>query len=84
MILPGPDAIPPGTAPGGIVFHVYAVPSCRLVARSVVTPGDDVEREAGRAVEEAADAAGDEAFCLVAYDGDHGGRVSITAALWGD
>ena len=77
-IRPGPPSIAPGQCPGGVVIHVYAVPSGVLVATSAIHPGDDVaafaERDAATYDALMADAA-----CLVGYDGDTGERYPVEA-----
>jgi hypothetical protein len=78
FIRPGPAAILPGLCPGGVVVHVYAVPSGELVSVSRMHPLDDVAATAER------DAATFDAFmaaaaCLVAYDGDTGERMGADA-----
>jgi hypothetical protein len=92
IVRPGPPCIDPGLAPGGVVIHVYAVPTGRhlrsrhLSADDIVNGeqhGDDVvascaQVDATAAVE---DLRADESFtCLVAYDGDTGER--FTPAAW--
>lgn len=77
VVRPGPSFIPAGEAPGGMVFHVYAVPSDLLLTMSCITPGDDVEAEAERAgalICELLDNAS-WATCVVAFDGDTGYRL---------
>jgi hypothetical protein len=71
VIRPGPQSITPGICPGGVVIHVYAVPSQVLLLSQRIGPRDDVYAAAERAA--AVDAA---AVCLVAYDGDTGERYS--------
>lgn len=76
-IRPGPASIPPDEMPGGVVIHVYSVPTCRLLLTRHAHDRDDVERHA------ADDAAQTDAMlwpddvgvCLVAYDGDTGERM---------
>lgn len=78
-IRPGPLSIDPGQCPGGVVVHVYAVPSGALVSVSRIHPLDDIAATAER------DAATYDAFvasdaaCLVAYDGDTGQRFDRAA-----
>jgi len=83
---PGPPFIDEARAPGGVVLHVYAVPSGRLlVTRHLVGEllerGEDVDRLAELDVDEAGRLCNvDEyALCLVAYDGDTGERLHIGA-----
>lgn len=79
---PGPPSISPSSAPGGVVVHVYSVPSERLLLVQLIGPGDDVDHAAtvaaGQAMtlaqlEHEPDADG---LCLVAYDGDDGSRMA--------
>ena len=83
MIRPGPPTLDPGAAPGGVVIHVYGVPSGHLLTCSAVTNLAHVEAiaraDAARA-ESLADP-DDDGLCLVAYDGDTGARY--TAEDWG-
>ena len=82
MIRPGPDALPAGLCPGGVIVHVYAVPSCRLLVERELTHADTVD-VAARADSilawTLADQLDADAVCLVAYDGDTGARMT-----WGD
>jgi hypothetical protein len=78
---PGPARILPDQAPGGVVVHVYAIPTEELLTTSVIP----LERLAvAGAVERAAEAAAEVAAqratstCLVAYDGDSGERMPWT------
>jgi len=45
---PGPLAIPPGEAVGGVVLHIYDVVGV-LLSTSHLKPGDDIEAAAARA-----------------------------------
>jgi hypothetical protein len=69
VIRPGPDAIAPGLAPGGVVFHTYDLAGRYLDSQAVTTAptgeGDvmSVDPDAGPVV-------------LVVYDGDTGIRFS--------
>ena len=79
MIRPGPASIEPGTHPGGVVIHVYEVPSQRLLAVSNAR-GTDAELRVialadADAVERRIDVAAD-GVCLVAFDGDTGERMT--------
>jgi hypothetical protein len=71
VIRPGPDAIAPGLAPGGLVFHAYDLAGGYLNSHAVTTaPSGDadvmsVDPDAGPVV-------------LVVYDGDTGIRFSPT------
>lgn len=80
MVRPGPPAILPGTAPDGVVIHVYAVPSEQLLIVQTVQPGQSVEKLAEAAAELAwsrlhAEQPEADGVCLVAYDGDDGQRM---------
>ena len=78
FVQPGPRAIGPLSCPGGVVIHVYGVPSGELLSVSdadslhmaAYQAGLDHERAAARLPET------DEGFCLVAFDGDTGHRFS--------
>jgi hypothetical protein len=76
VIGPVPDRVMPGSAPGGIVMHVYGTVSGRLLAEDWLAPGADVEALArvsiNRAIE-VGDVADD--FLLVCFDGDSGERM---------
>lgn len=83
MIRPGPPALPAGVFPGGVVFHVYSVPSCVLLLTQNVAVTDDVEAAATHAAEQCGMTQTDEwptweggGVCLVAFDGDTGKRYS--------
>jgi hypothetical protein len=82
MIRPGPASIEPGAAPGGVVIHVYAVPSARLLIESHATTLADAAYRAGLDADDvtAQLRADDAGVCLVAYDGDTGARY--TAEQW--
>jgi hypothetical protein len=77
IVRPGPASIPADAWPGGVVIHIYAVPSSRLVLVSKLADLVDVDARA----EADADAAvarlhpGERDICLVAYDGDTGERI---------
>lgn len=73
---PGPPRLPPGQAPGGVVFRIYNRAGTVLVER-VLRPGDDTAESAGAdviATLEALPAEGESSICLVCYDGDTGLR----------
>jgi hypothetical protein len=82
---PGPPAIDPDLAPGGIVFHAYAVPTERLLNIRHISQSD-VERDGWDLVRQAAIDDADNAalelrvdelaVCLVMYDGDTGERIA--------
>ena len=82
LIQPGPQAIGPLSCPGGVVIHVYGVPSGTLLTVShadslhmaAYNAGLDGERAEARLP------ATDHAFCLVGFDGDTGRR--FTADEW--
>lgn len=73
---PGPPTIDPNTAPGGVVIHVYAVPTSRLLHTSTATTIAEAAWRAGLDADAAIAALvdGEDALCLVAYDGDTGNR----------
>lgn len=75
---PGPQQIEPRSCPGGVVIHVYGVPSGKLLSEST---GDSLQWAAFRAGADHDVAAAnlpttDEGFCLVAFDGDSGRRFT--------
>lgn len=78
MIRPGPPAILPASAPGGVVIHVYSVPAADLLLVQHFPFGAPVDK----AAESAADYVlgriepGQVGTCLVAYDGDSGERMA--------
>lgn len=74
---PGPRSIPPDEMPGGVVIHVYSVPTCRLLLTRHAHDRDDVERHAEADAAQTADMLwpDDAGVCLVAYDGDTGERM---------
>jgi len=82
MILPGPSEIEPGQCPGGVVVHVYGVPSGTLLNTSMAATEPMAAYNAGADYREAERNLpdGDVAFCLVAYNGDDGHR--FTAVDW--
>lgn len=76
-----------GANPGGVIFHVYEVPSGRLLHVSAVAPGtpDAIAQTAEADALAALDLTGAE-VCLVAYDGDTGHRYTaweMAAVLMG-
>lgn len=82
MIRPGPPAIDPGGAPGGIVFHVYDLAGVLLLTRRV---GSQMGAELERLADLDADtAAGHGDVVLVCYDGDTGERVIPPGYYAGD
>jgi hypothetical protein len=79
-VRPGPPTIDAGRCPGGVVFHVYAVPTERLLLTRYATDSitaADIEADADAAT--LALRADEHAVCLVAYDGDDGGRFPTWA-----
>jgi hypothetical protein len=74
VIRPGPLSLPPGQCPGGVVIHVYSVPSCVLLLTQHVPVTANVEHAAVAAGERVANVPTD--VCLVAFDGDSGERYS--------
>lgn len=76
MVNMGPPSITPGEYPGGIILHIYT--EARLVHRTAVREGDDIETIARRdadATLAALAAEGTDHIWLVAYDGDTGERM---------
>jgi hypothetical protein len=78
-VRPGPPAILPRSAPGGVVVHVYAVPSGRLLVVQSIEAGTYSDKLPEQAAEQAwslleAVEPGADGVCLVAYDGDSGER----------
>ena len=87
MTRPGPSSIAPLACPGGVVFHVYGVPSCvLLIERRSANYAD----AAGHALVDAEFVdtlrayTGDDAVCVVAYDGDTGERMDLRDILGTD
>jgi hypothetical protein len=83
-IRPGPDAIDPSRAPGGIVIQVYDHTGALILERALST-GDDAQRHAEPDAELVADRMryrGD--VCMVVYDGDTGARMPIPFATLED
>lgn len=78
MIYPGPLEIDPLQCPGGVVIHVYGVPSGTLLNESAALSSAEAAFNAGKDHDNASNRlpAGDEGYCLVAYDGDTGRRFS--------
>ena len=76
-IRPGPTTIPAQACPAGLVIHVYAVPTKRLLAVSFVSSYAEALVDAQRAADAAYTAMrpNEEGVCLVAYDGDTGERM---------
>jgi len=74
MIRPGPEAIAPGGAPGGVVFRAYNGRTEALIGADAVTA---LPAEPSAELIEAVEAvdAGDPVV-LVAYDGDTGRRFT--------
>lgn len=80
LIRPGPPRLAAGLMPGGVIIHVYAVPTARLLLTRLAHDQAEVERHA-IADAQLADAqlwADDIGVCLVAYDGDTGDRMAWT------
>ena len=82
LIRPGPPSIEPNSAPGGLVFHAYAVPSQRLLVVTGLGSADIEDMaEIGAQAERDSDAAfaalteDEVGVCLVGYDGDSGERM---------
>lgn len=77
MTRPGPAAIPPGEYPGGVVIHIYDVPSGVLLSTSHLGPHDDLDADAERAADQVARLRSDgHAVCMVGFDGDTGTRYT--------
>ena len=82
---PGPASIEPGECPRGVVIHVYGVPSGKLLNTSKSNTPSMAAFQAGidHATAERNLPPGDDAFCLVAFDGDSGMRFSALDWLRG-
>lgn len=82
MIRPGPTAIEPGRMPGGVVIHVYSVPTQRLLVERLAHSENEVEQYAGidAAIADATMWPEDVGVCIVVYDGDSGKRMAPHAA----
>lgn len=74
MVRPGPEAIDPAGAPGGVVFHAYNGRTGALIGTDAAT---DLDAEPSADLLGAVEAldAGDPVV-LVAYDGDTGRRFT--------
>lgn len=74
MARPGPEAVDPAGAPGGVVFHVYNARTGDLVG---VDPVVELDAEPSADLLEAVATLDDgEPVVLVAYDGDTGRRFT--------
>jgi hypothetical protein len=82
IIRPGPPSLAPELVPGGVVIHVYSVPTQRLLVIRLAHDRADVARhaEADAAEAEALMWPDDLGVCLVAYDGDTGERIGAWPA----
>lgn len=82
VVRPGPESIDAGSCPGGLVIHVYGVPSGRLLHVGPCSPADSMER---RASSDADQVLGllrtGEGMCLVFFDGDSGQRRHLEQPL---
>lgn len=78
MIRPGPAQIEPSALPGGIISHVYAIPTNRLVA-VFIDPAEVSTWDDSDALNP-----GENGICLVFYDGDTGERLVPPGYLPGD
>ena len=78
MIRPGPASIAAGVAPGGIVCHVYAVPTCELLYVSACSHDAETQAlaDADAVVALLGEWPGLDGVCLVVYDGDTGERLT--------
>lgn len=83
MIHPGPPQIEPGVYPGGVVIHVYDVPSGVLVTTSMSRSLAEASHNAATDADVTVLFARPDRWgvCLVAYDGDTGERFD--ADDWG-
>lgn len=70
---PGPRRMPPGRAPGGVVFQVYSQRG-HLLAERMLTPGVDADAAATRDAQIVADLGPRADVVWVAFDGDTGER----------
>lgn len=79
FVRPGPARLERNRCPGGIVVHVYAVPSGRLLLVAHLSPNDPIEQLAAADVRATFDAlaADEDGVCLVAFDGDSGERSTF-------
>ena len=79
LVRPGPASISAGAAPGGIVIHVYDVPTCMLLLERRLVDLEEAMRtaEADGSFVDSLTAA----CCVVAYDGDSGERIPLRALL---
>ena len=76
-IRPGPDAIAPRGAPGGLVLHVYEVPTQLLLLTRPLRTLAEAEESAFTDAELVELLTSSREVCIVAYDGDTGERVRL-------
>ena len=86
FVRPGPARIDPGEAVGGIVVHIYAVPSCDLLHVGRLPGSVPPDRVVDLIVDDVDIAmrkceAYDE-VCIVMFDGDTGDRLSHWPTSW--
>lgn len=76
ILRPGPEAIEPDRAPGGVVLHAYSVPDGALLVERLMPASMPIEAQEQAARDDAAwtGLASRDGVCLVAYDGDTGAR----------
>lgn len=72
-VYPGPQRIDPGLCPGGIVIHIYDVPSEELLLVRPLRPVEPVEMAAELDAEFVMALTPN--CCLVSFDGDTGERI---------
>lgn len=79
IVPPGPPAIEPGICQNGIVVHIYALPSRRLVtvhrARTASEANYTANLDACRSISSLT--VDEDSMYLVAYDGDTGERLAM-------
>jgi hypothetical protein len=85
VIRPGPERIAPGTAPGGVVMHVYRLSGGLILERRIpalATCDAAVEDAAtADALRAAQVTAAGEPIIIVSYDGDDGMRYTVADAV---
>jgi len=73
---PGPPAIVPDSAPGGLVIHVYGEDGRLILERRLQTRADADDTAAADALAVSRNLLSTEACCIVTFDGDTGDRVT--------
>ena len=75
MIYPGPERLDPDQCPDGLVAHVYAIPTERLLFTRHLTFDNPGDGEADALEASVLLNADEEGTCIVFFDGDTGHRI---------